>query len=722
MEPSAIVLEFLRKLPASGMRVRIRAYSPSQCMAGAFSVGGWHVEPSSRTLTGPNGETRLEPKLMQVLVLLAKHQGEVVAKEALFQAVWPDTFVGDEVLSGTISELRRALGDDPKVPRYIQTIPKGGYRLIASVKSHDPAQAAAARPAHPGPTTLERRRVTFGWGSLALAAAGLVLGAIALGTSDRFGRAAVPKVMDTVRLTNDGARKFSLVTDGVRLYFGERGTIFQASIDGGETTEVITGLRDVDLYDISRHGSKLLVAAGPQESPAVERPVWIITLPSGSAHRLGEITARWACWSRDGQHVAYSANDGLYWANTDGTAVRKLTGVPGIPGKLQFSADGDHIRFDAYENHRNLAAIWEVGTDGNGMRLLFPQIQHPLHTGNWTGDGRYFFFNSHQPEKDLDDDVWVSVESPGFSTSHRSVLRLTEGPMVFGYVAPSPDGQQVYAIGTQSRADLVRYDSHSNQFLPYLSGTSAFSADVSRDGQWIAYVSYPDLALWRCKLDGTERLQLTSPPMQVVTPQWSPDGTQIVFTDVEPGKTWKIYVISAVGGTAEELLHGDALAEIDPSWSPDGKSIVFGRSVTEADRRIQTFDRTSHAISTLPGSEGLFSPRLSPDGRYVAAFPADASKLMLYDFRTGQWTGNGNGPFQFNIWSRDGRKIYLLHTANGNEIVRFDVVVKRFEHVVSLRHLEQGNREWIGLAEDGSPLAVIDKSVSDVYRLDLAYN
>ena len=74
-----------------------------------------------------------------------------------------------------------------------------------------------------------------------------------------------------------------------------------------------------------------------------------------------------------------------------------------------------------------------------------------------------------------------------------------------------------------------------------------------------------------------------------------------------------------------------------------------------------------------------------------------------------------------SIWSRDGKKIYLLQEVHDNEIVRFDVARQQFEHVVSLRHLEQGNREWIGLAEDGSPLIVLDKSVSDVYRLDLAY-
>jgi hypothetical protein len=113
------------------------------------------------------------------------------------------------------------------------------------------------------------------------------------------------------------------------------------------------------------------------------------------------------------------------------------------------------------------------------------------------------------------------------------------------------------------------------------------------------------------------------------------------------------------------------------------------------------------------------SPRLSPDGHYVAAFPADASKLMLYDFRTEKWKTIGSGQFGFNTWSGASKRIYLLKENADDEIVGFDVVLQRFERVVILQHVEQGNRGWIGLAEDESPLLVFDKSVSDVYRLDL---
>ena len=95
----------------------------------------------SSDLTGPNGTTRLEPKVMQVLVCLAERAGQVVSKDRLFQAAWADTAVTDDVLTRAISELRRLFDDDPKQPWVIETIPKGGYRLIAPVNGPQAAES-----------------------------------------------------------------------------------------------------------------------------------------------------------------------------------------------------------------------------------------------------------------------------------------------------------------------------------------------------------------------------------------------------------------------------------------------------------------------------------------------------------------------------------------------------------------------------------------------------
>src|SRR6186713_1857701 len=98
-------------------------------------IGAFEVRAASNELAGPDGVLRLRPRLMDVLLRLAQAPGEVVARQVLLDDVWPRRLVADEVLSRTIAELRTALGDDAREARYVETLPKVGYRLIAPVTS-----------------------------------------------------------------------------------------------------------------------------------------------------------------------------------------------------------------------------------------------------------------------------------------------------------------------------------------------------------------------------------------------------------------------------------------------------------------------------------------------------------------------------------------------------------------------------------------------------------
>src|SRR5215510_12057807 len=102
-------------------------------MADRFTIGDWSLDVEANTLTGAGRVVRLEPKVVGVCAFLARRAGEVIRKEELIREVWPDTFVTDDVLTGAISDLRRTFGDDARHPRFIETIPKRGYRLIAAV-------------------------------------------------------------------------------------------------------------------------------------------------------------------------------------------------------------------------------------------------------------------------------------------------------------------------------------------------------------------------------------------------------------------------------------------------------------------------------------------------------------------------------------------------------------------------------------------------------------
>jgi len=112
-------------------------------------------------------------------------------------------------------------------------------------------------------------------------------------------------------------------------------------------------------------------------------------------------------------------------------------------------------------------------------------------------------------------------------------MQMTAGPMSFYSPQPSTDGKRIFVIGEQPRAELVRYDAKSGQFVHFMGGISAGMVSFSPDGLWVAYVAFPFGGLWRSRVDGTEKLQLTTAPMIPFFPRWSPDGRQIAFIGVK---------------------------------------------------------------------------------------------------------------------------------------------------------------------------------------------
>lgn len=135
-----------------------------------FCIGDRLVQPALNLISGPGGNTRVEPKVMEVLVSLADHAGDVVSRASLYEAVWGETIVSDQALTNCISELRHHLGDNRADPQYIQTVPKRGYRLVAPLRPA--SDASAANSGSTRTADLPRRRVAL------VAAAGLVIGAV----------------------------------------------------------------------------------------------------------------------------------------------------------------------------------------------------------------------------------------------------------------------------------------------------------------------------------------------------------------------------------------------------------------------------------------------------------------------------------------------------------------------------------------------------------------
>jgi Tol biopolymer transport system component len=167
--------------------------------------------------------------------------------------------------------------------------------------------------------------------------------------------------------------------------------------------------------------------------------------------------------------------------------------------------------------------------------------------------------------------------------------------------------------------------------------------------------------------------------------------------------------------------------ELDPTWSPDGNSLIFGGILWSAQAHISSLDLRTGRVSTIPGSEGLFSPRISPDGRFIVAIDAPASrKFSLFDQQTQKWsellnTGNAVG---WPVWSTNSKSVYVFDFADRHRpaVYRVRIADRNVERIASFEIPEGLTGYWVGwagMAPDGSPLTLRDLSIHEIYALDV---
>jgi serine/threonine protein kinase/Tol biopolymer transport system component len=527
------------------------------------------------------------------------------------------------------------------------------------------------------------------------------------------------KVSGYIPVTHDGNSKNLVGTDGARLYLSEftsgGQSIGQVSVSGGEVATASVPVPTMRVLAVSPDGATLL-AADEVGLTAFRGPLWAVPILGGSPRKLGETAGRIAAWSPDGQKIVFADEQDLFLANSDGSEPHKLFSAPDPVLDVVWSPDGSVIRFTIGDRNGPRTLLWQVSVSGTDARPLLPGWNPPPSDccGRWTSDGKYFVFRSKN-------NIWARAEKSGWLRKASSEpFQLTSGPMIFSSPLPSKDGKKLFVVGTLPRGELSRYDVRSGNFVPFLSGISADSVSFSKDGEWVSYVSYPEGILWRSKLDGSERTQLSYPPLTPILPRWSPDGQQIVFFAFSPGKRTAMYMVSARGGTPREIVPKESQEQWDPSWSADGTKIAFSLAPADTDAAIRILDIKTGQISTLPGSRGLYSPRWSPDGRYLAAMPPDSRSLMLFDFAAQKWDEIAKISMGFPSWSKNSDYIYFLHEENQPSVMRIHIRDRKVERVADLRNLRHTGffSLWFGLAPDDSPLLLRDTGTQEVYALD----
>jgi len=527
------------------------------------------------------------------------------------------------------------------------------------------------------------------------------------------------------QVTHDGLAKSAVFSDGSSLYVSEEKdghqVISKIVPSTGEQSTISTPFSDVRALDVSPDHASLL--ASPAHAGLRNRELWSIPLSQVSSARVADLTVDDAAWSPNGDQLVFVQGTTICTASSKGTNVRKLATVKGRPFNPRFSPDGKRIRFSLSDVETNTTSLWEMANDGAHLHQMLADWNKARNVccGVWSGDGQSYIFQATQSSPTTVTTLWV-ISDKG---KQSEPTQLTEGPMSFGNPWPSNENNKIWALGVQPTGEAVKYDEAKGEFSKILSGVSATDLDYSSDGKWVTYVAIPDGTLWRSRADGSQRLQLTFAPERAALPRWSPNKKQIAYVSIRTGQPSQILLISNEGGKASPVFAEDR-GQIDANWSADGKKMMLGYVHGAANLSISLLDLSTHATKTIPGSEGLFSPRWSPDGRYIVALSPDFTKVMLFDFQTQKWTTWLNEPagaVSYPTWSADSKYLYFDDLVTDEESIRrVKIGEDHTERVFALHGIERYIGPyglWVGRSPDGSWMFVRDRSTQEVYSLNL---
>ncbi len=620
---------------------------------GAFALGPWTVDPARRALVGPDGsEERLEPKVMEVFLVLAARAPEVVSREALQEAVWGTEHVSEDLPRRAVYALRKALGDDPRSPRYIETIPRAGYRLVAAVGT-----VAGSNGYEPHAIRRSGRR----WGRLATRASlGVAVAALALGLlRGAAHRAESPWTLSPLTARPGLEYEPALSPDGSRVAY-----LSASGLEAGATL-------DLRVQVVGAEASLRLNREPADWEHPIESPAWspdgtalafrrwrsdggwaIYRVSSlGGAERrladLGRVETSGLDWSPDGRWLTLGlpAGEGgplaIHRIGIDGRERRRLTDPPPtVRGDVlpAVSPDGASIAFV-----RNVAGeaseLRVVPAVGGPSRSLLPE-RRKIADVDWSADGRRLIVSIHdggrhrlwsvdaasgelRPMPELGDDTrWVTVARRPGRTGDRIVL-----------------GRARWEFRVR------RYDLASGEatVLPGPSSTFYDEAfDVSPDGARVTHVSTrsggPEvwvsvLAAERpAPAAATASTQLTAfGGAPVGSPRWLADGHTIVFHS-ERGGRFDLWTV-ADDGAPPRRLTGPPGDHREPSVSRDGQAVYFA-SDRSGDWQVWRMPSGGGPAAQVT-RRGGYRAGESPDGRWLYHTRWDEPGLWRRPLRQG---------------------------------------------------------------------------------------
>ncbi len=648
----------------------------------AYRFGPFRLDVRDHRLLREGRAVPLTPKVFSLLRVLVENSGHLVEKDDLLKQVWPDSFVEEGALNRAVSVLRKALDDNAPGQKFIETVPKRGYRFVGHVLSSDDEEVlsssddspAAARPGVTRP--------------LAIAAAVIALvlvGGVWFGLSRRADKeSSRPSSMPAPvhrQVTFTGQEGSPTVSpDGRRIaYVSDRSPekkLIVQELAGGQPIEIF-GAPEVNYLRWSPDGSELLFWA----RGAGRNGIYVVPQLGGRPRLIATGLVFLSCWSPDGSMIAVAGalDNKIRIFDAHGQEQRALTlqGDHWSIWDLDWSAAGDRLLFVS-SDRQGRYEVGTIGADGIGQQKILSSATE-IPSTRWAPDGHaiYYLLRINQTMSLFRIPADASTVA---STAGTAVLTGLETDRYFGL---SGDARRLVYARAPYHSNLWMLDVTSGRTTALTQGTSLIERPrVSPDGTSVVFnVGHdPRTNLYTMPTSGGTPKQLTFFTGLTIGGVWSADGAQIAFASTQGGRP-RIWTISATGSSIEALPSGDLSDNLDIAWGP-GPRILYQRAGNQNYYELDP-DTASERLLVNDGSPGwIFAPVYSPDAsRLAVAWNRPPKRgVWIIDVSTRRETllyPSAARSVRPITWSRDGAWIYVVEGKNGLSGARRHLSAKR---------------------------------------------